>query len=51
MVRRNDMITITNRLYLVFTRFNGSNSTCERDRTHRQIRTTFPDVRLHTPGI
>ena len=45
------MITITNSLYLVFSWFGSSKSTCERDRTHRQIRTTFTDARLHTPSL
>ena len=45
------MIKITNSLYLVFSWFGSDSSTCERDRTRRQIMTTFTDVRLHTPSL
>ena len=45
------MIKITNQLYLVFSWFNSGNSTCERDRTRRQILTTCTDARLHTPSL
>ena len=45
------MVKITNQLYLVFSWFNDGRPTCERERTHRQIRTSFTEVRLHTPGL
>ena len=37
--------------FAIFYSWLSSNPTCERDRTQRQILLTFPDIRLHTPGI
>ena len=44
------MSKIVSHFTSVYSWFNG-NPMCERDRVRRQILVTFPEVRLHTPGI